>query len=216
MTTAAQTGGAATSGPTEGADLRLALLTARHDQILAAIEPRAVEVVRAWLLDHDRTWLAVDFTKTRPEPPLDSEAALAAAVSRLPRRAFGNGLDVRGSFIVRLATLNAYLGREHDDRAATPTEPRIEVVIVRDPDGGTDTTLFFDGVELGPHDYEEYIVDAGRGYEYGDWIESRDWAAATASPAAAGLLRQCYDYPPGHQYIDGAPDDWPFENGDDQ
>ena len=57
-----------------------------------------------------------DFTKTRPEPPFDGDDGLIAAVGKLPRRAFCCGLDVRGSFIVRLADLNGYLGRLHDDQ----------------------------------------------------------------------------------------------------
>ena len=43
--------------------------------------------------------------------PFDGDDALAAAVGKLPRRVFGCGLDVQGSFIARLAALNAYLGR---------------------------------------------------------------------------------------------------------
>ena len=27
------------------------------------------------------------------------------------------------------------------------------------------------------------------------------------------LLRASYDYPPGHQYIEGAPEGWPVEDG---
>jgi hypothetical protein len=92
-------------------DPQLTALLARQGQLEAAIERRAAEVVRAWLLDHDRTWLAVDFTKTRPESPFDGDDALAAAVGKLPRRVFGCGLDVHGRFIARLAALNAYFGR---------------------------------------------------------------------------------------------------------
>ena len=176
----------------------------------------AAEVVRAWLLDHHRTWVAVDFTKTRPEPPFDGDDGLTAAVGKLPRRAFGCGLDVRGSFIVRLADLNGYLGRLHDDQAPAEQQPRIELVIVRDPDGGTDATMFLDGAELADTDVSEYVIDAGRGHVYRDWIESRDCVVESASPAAAELLRASYDYPPGHQYIDGAPDGWPLEDGEDR
>lgn len=143
-------------------------------------------MVRAWLIEQGRTWLAVEFTKTRPEPPFDGDAALAAAVSELPRRAYGSGLDVRGSFIVRLSDLNAFLRRAHDDAAAVPHGPRLELVVVRDPDGGTDVTVLVDGVQL--DDYDEYVIDAGRGYTFSDWTESREEAIASASPAAAALL----------------------------
>lgn len=208
MTTATQPRNASVAA----ADPRLAALLHRQALLDAAIERRAVEVVRAWLIERGRCWLAVDFTKTRPEPPLDGEDGLAAAVSSLPRQAFGSGLDVRGSFIVRLADLNAILSRSHDDQTPVPPGPRLEVVIVRDPDGGTDATTFVDGVQV--DDYDEYIVDAGRGHTYSDWIESRDCAMAAASPAAAALLAQCYDNPPGSQYIDDAPQGWPFDDGE--
>jgi hypothetical protein len=39
------------------------------------------------------------------------------------------------------------------------------LVIVRDPDGETDATMFVDGVEV--DDCHEYVIDAGRGYPYG-------------------------------------------------
>jgi hypothetical protein len=197
----------------EAADPQLAALVARQREVVAAIERRAVEVVRAWLIEHGRTWLAVEFTKTRPESPFDGDAALAAAVATLPRRAYGCGLDVRGSFIVRLADLNAFLSRAHDDDAAAALQgPRLELVLVRDPDGDTDATLFVDGVEI--DDCDEYVIDAGRGYTFGDWTESRDDAVAAASPAAAALLAASFDYPPGHQYIDDAPEGWPFEDSE--
>lgn len=200
-----------TQRPAVIADPQLTALVARERQLSEAIERRAAEVVRSWLLDHGRSWVAVDFTKTRAEPPFDGDAGLSAAVGRLPRRAFGCGLDVRGSFIVRLVALNGYLGRLHDDSTPAAPGPRVEVVVVRDPDGGTNATLFLDGTELAASDVEEYVVDAGRGAVYGDWIESRDDAVDAASPAAAALLRGSYDYPPGHQYVEDAPDGWPFE-----
>lgn len=193
-------------------DRQLCDLLARREQLSVAIARRAAEVVRTWLLDHDRTWVAVDFTKTRPEPPFDGEGDLAAAVAELPRRAYGSGLDVRGSFIVRLADLNGYLGRLHEDRGPATQRARLEMVVVRDPDGDTQVTTFLDGARFS--DIEEYVVDAGRGYTYSDWIESRDDAVEAASPAAAELLRACYDHPPGSSYIGGAPDGWPHDTGE--
>jgi len=200
-----------TQGPVVAADAQLAALEARERQLREAIERRAAEVVRAWLVDHGRSWVAVEFTKSRAEPPFDDDAELAAAVGRLPRRAFGCGLDVRGSFIVRLAALNGYLGRLHDDSTPAAPGPRVEVVVVRDLDGGTNATMFLDGAALAGSEVEEYVIDAGWGHNYDDWIESRDDAVEAASPAAAALLRESYDYPPGHQYIEGAPDGWPAE-----
>jgi hypothetical protein len=203
-------------GCTDGTDPQLAALLARQNRLAEAIERRATEVVREWMIASERTWLAVDVTRSLPELPLDGEDGLGAAVKNLPRQAFGCSLDVRGSFIVRLADLNGYLGRVHHDRAVVGQRARIEVVIVRDPDGDTDATMFLDGAELGYDDYEEHVIDAGRGHTYHDWVESRDAAIASASPAAAELLGQAYDYPPGHTYIDDAPDGWPFEHGEGQ
>ncbi len=193
-------------------DPQLVALSARREQVRAAIERRAVEVVRAWLIEQGRTWLAVEFTKTRPEPPFDGDAVLAAAVGELPRRAYGSGMDVRGSFIVRLSDLNAFLSRAHDDAETVAREPRLELVVIRDPDGGTDVTVFADGVVI--DDYDEYVIDAARGHTFGDWTESRAEAIASASPAAAAMLAASYDDPPGYQYIDGAPDGWPFEDSE--
>lgn len=205
---------ATTQNPVEMADHQLASLLARQKQLREAIERRAAEVVRTWLLDRERTWVAVDFTKTRPEAPFDSDAGLGAAVCELPRRAYGSGLDVRGSFIVRLADLNGYLGRLHDDATPAPQRARLEMVLVQDPDGGTETTVFLDGAVL--QGIDEYVVDVGRGHTYSDWIEARDDALEGASPAAAELLRTSYDYPPGYKYIDGTPDGWPFEDGENR
>jgi hypothetical protein len=201
-----------TTDTSDVVDAQLAALAARQDALRAAIERRATEVVRAWMIAQGRTWLAVEFTKNRPEPPFDADAALAAAVAQLPRSAFGCGLDVRGSCIVRLADLNAVLRRAHDDAIADADRTRLEMVLVRDPDGGTDVTLFFDGVEF--DDFTEFVVDAGRGHSFSDWTESRDDAIAVASPAATALLAASFDYPPGHQYVEDAPDGWPFVNGE--
>ena len=50
------------SGQMSGAivDPQLATLQTRLGQVRAAIERRAVEVVRAWLIEQGRTWLAVE------------------------------------------------------------------------------------------------------------------------------------------------------------
>ncbi|MGB8403486.1 MAG: hypothetical protein WCE30_05315 [Mycobacterium sp.] len=98
----------------------LGTLKAIRQQVDAVAERCAVEVIRGWMLAYDRSWLAVDFTKTRPDPPFADDQNLVAAVSSLPRRAFGCGLDLRGSFIVRLEALNEILGLDYDDRTTLP------------------------------------------------------------------------------------------------
>lgn len=201
MTTATrrpQTG----SGPL--IDPQLASLLERQDQVAAAAGHRAVEVIREWMLAQDRSWLAVDFTKTRPEPPFADDEGLAAAVRALPRRAFGSGLDLRGSFIVRLQALNAILGLMHTDRTPMPPMPRLEVVVA-----GDDVTVFLDGAQL--DGAAAYVVGAGRQRSYRQWMAARDAAIDQASPAAAVLLRKFYDQPPASAEIAGATAGWPGE-----
>lgn len=110
-------------------DPQLARMLARRDHLGDAIEHRAAEVVRTWLIDHNRTWLAVDFTRAMPEPPFDGEAGLVAAVVNLPGQVFGSGLDVRGSFIIRLSDLNTLLGYRHDDQTQPVAAPSKTVAI---------------------------------------------------------------------------------------
>lgn len=201
MTTAVQRPEAASGSMT---DPQLASLIERHDELAAAVGRRAVEVIREWMLARDRSWLAVDFTKTRPEPPFADDAGLAAAVRALPRRAFGSGLDVRGSFIVRLEALNAILGLMHTDRTPPAPRPRLEVVV-----SGDDVTVFLDGAQIEGH--VPFVVDAGQGCNFRQWMAARDAAIDQASPAAGALLRQVYDHPPEHTEIAGAPVGWPGE-----
>lgn len=183
-------------------DPQLASLIERHDQMAAAVGRRAVEVIRDWMLARNRSWLAVDFTKTRPEPPFAGDEGLAAAVRALPRRAFGSGLDLRGSFIVRLQALNAILGLMHTDRTPPAARPRLEVVVA-----GDDVTVFLDGAQF--DGAVPYVVDVSRVSSYRQWMAARDAAIDQASPAAGALLRQVYDHPPDSAEIAGAPAGWP-------
>jgi len=170
-------------------DPQLASLIERQDQVAVAAGRRAVEVVREWMLAQDRSWLAVDFTKTRPKPPFAEDEGLAAAVRALPRRAFGSGLDLRGSFIVRLQALNGILGLMHTDRTPIPPRPRLEVVVA-----GEDVAVFLDGARY--DGAAAYFVDAGGPRTFRQWMAARDAAIDRASPAAGALLRELYDHPP--------------------
>lgn len=49
--------------------------------------------------------------------------------------------------------------------------PNVEVLIVRDPDGPVDVTLFLDGVEVSASDISCEQVDAGAGWQIEDWRE---------------------------------------------
>lgn len=80
---------------------------------------------------------------------------------------------------------------------------KVETVIVRDPDGGTEVSVYVDGE---PVDASEYVIDAGAGWEWEDWCERRDSMLAEASPAARAELESALDDPPGGQYVDGRED----------
>lgn len=84
--------------------------------------------------------------------------------------------------------------------------PPIEIIIVRDPDGGTYVHPFVDGVELPPDDFTEYVIDAGAGHTTAEWAGHRDEAIAAASPSVADRLRIEYNDPPGAGDIIGG---WP-------
>lgn len=69
--------------------------------------------------------------------------------------------------------------------------PRVEVVIDRDPDGGTDVAVFLDGVRSKP---EVTVVDPGaRTPARAEWRADARYHARRASPAAAELIRAWFD-----------------------
>lgn len=80
---------------------------------------------------------------------------------------------------------------------------RIEILVNRDPDGGTDTNVYVDGESVG---YDEYVIDPGWGYDWEDWVYSRSGDIASASPAVAAELRiQVLDASES-QFITSSPD----------
>lgn len=76
--------------------------------------------------------------------------------------------------------------------------PRIEVIVVRDPDGPTRTEVFVDGVAVPA---TEFTVGAGRGWEWSDWTAMRDCDLAVVSAGAHSALQAAYDDPPGGEYV---------------
>lgn len=79
---------------------------------------------------------------------------------------------------------------------------RIEILVVRDPDGATTLTVFVDGVET--TDYVEQVVDAGAGHMRSEWDAEtkairKDKTLTKAFRKAVVAERQD---PPGGQYID--------------
>ncbi|MGB7237817.1 MAG: hypothetical protein WBD41_17805 [Rhodococcus sp. (in: high G+C Gram-positive bacteria)] len=76
----------------------------------------------------------------------------------------------------------------------------VEVVSVRDPDGGTDVRVFVCGVEM---PVRHHLVDAGAGWEWDHWCEHRDEALSESSPAVREVLRAAFDDPPGGEYVEG-------------
>jgi hypothetical protein len=77
--------------------------------------------------------------------------------------------------------------------------PTIEVVVDRDPDAGTDVTVFVNGE---PVQVLSYTVDPGYGATRSDWLENREMLAATATPKAAELITSLFDrYADNYEFI---------------
>ncbi|MGD9622302.1 MAG: hypothetical protein AB7G47_19935 [Mycolicibacterium sp.] len=108
-------------------DKRLMSVIARRDDAQAAVEQRAVEIVRMWILrtgrahvpvSNDRPWHALTEGRDRPlcgsaPSKHDEHQALDAALAHLPTqlaRPRPDGPDVI------LADLNVFLGRAYNDR----------------------------------------------------------------------------------------------------
>jgi hypothetical protein len=84
---------------------------------------------------------------------------------------------------------------------------RTEVIIVRDPDGRTEVTVYVDGEPV--EGVEEYNVDAGSGWDWEEWKAHRDHCLTTCSDGVLTDLADAFTDPPGGEYIencDGA--DW--------
>lgn len=70
------------------------------------------------------------------------------------------------------------------------TAPRLEVVVWRDPDEGTDVAVFVDGQRV--QEAEVTVIDPGRGHTRTDWDTTAAMEIQLASPAAAELLMDWY------------------------
>lgn len=81
-------------------------------------------------------------------------------------------------------------------------DPKIEILVVRDPDDGTDVIVFVDGVEM---EVTEEMVDPGAGYVRSEWIYdtlsirlSNDYSPAFREAVVAARDGAAENYP---QYI---------------
>lgn len=86
-----------------------------------------------------------------------------------------------------------------------PAEPgtTLEILVVRDPDGGTDITIWADGVNV-TRQASVFTVDAGAGYDVADWIESTEHdLESTTHEAVHDAIRAARCDPPGSEHIDG-------------
>lgn len=87
----------------------------------------------------------------------------------------------------------------------------LQLLVVRDPDGGVDIRAFHSGTEV---THDEVVVDTGAGYDWAAWCHHRDQEiarAATYSPLLEAAVRAAFDEPPGGRtYIGGKPDDEPW------
>lgn len=89
-------------------------------------------------------------------------------------------------------------------------DPKIEVeeIIIGDPDRGSETTVYVNGVSLADCPniaWDEYHIDPGAGFTWDDWVESRgsDIAAAKTPAVAARLYELAVN--PASDFIDGYP-----------
>lgn len=87
-----------------------------------------------------------------------------------------------------------------DSSFERPASKHIELVILRDPDGPLEVQVFIDGI---PYTATEYVIDAGAGWTWDEWKESRDTSLTATSGATRAILLDWYSDPPGGEYIDG-------------
>lgn len=79
---------------------------------------------------------------------------------------------------------------------------KIELLVVRDPDGPAHITVYIDGAESTDYRYE--VVDAGAGHMRSEWVETDRRIAADAdlTPAFREALLAARQDPPGGGYIE--------------
>jgi hypothetical protein len=70
------------------------------------------------------------------------------------------------------------------------TVPRIDIIVVRDPDYETEVTVYIDGKETTVH---QWTFDPGAGYEKADYKEMRDSDLAAAPEFLKPVLRRIYE-----------------------
>lgn len=74
--------------------------------------------------------------------------------------------------------------------AGTP-QPRIDIVVVRDPDYENDVTVYVDGEPA--TDLHHWSFDPGAGYTYSDYCEMRDDDVALAPEFLKDTIRGIYE-----------------------
>lgn len=94
-----------------------------------------------------------------------------------------------------------------------PTPPKIELMVVRDPDSSDDVTMFVDGVET--TEYAEEHIDPGAGYSLSDWNAHTESVMTdeSYSPAFREKVAEYRDEFKGNQYIE---DDTGDEDEDEE
>jgi len=71
---------------------------------------------------------------------------------------------------------------------------RVVVLVVRDPDGGTDVRVWCGGREVR---FEEVVVDAGRGWSVEDWAAARASGLARTDGVVRDAVGRAFDDAPG-------------------
>ncbi|WP_347956075.1 hypothetical protein [Gordonia aichiensis] len=77
--------------------------------------------------------------------------------------------------------------------------PDLTVVVVRDPDGNDDVTVFADNE---PCSASTIVVDAGRGWSPSEWQNFVDSSLESTSGPLREHLQEVLTAPPGDDYID--------------
>jgi hypothetical protein len=85
----------------------------------------------------------------------------------------------------------------------TAHKPNLAILVVRDPDGDTNLTVYVDGERA--TGYVLIELDAGRGHTREDWEEGRVYDLAEAAKVSDAFLAEvtaAYVDPPGAEYIE--------------
>ncbi len=171
--------------------------TSKHPDPSTTLDPAAARAVRAC----EALVAVVPYGERTHADTDDLGSVLADLAGDLRHLADQLGLDWHDIDRRAQSYYGDETGRDHDTEPAVT--PEVEIAAVRDPDGPTSFELFVDGT---PVVATEYVIDAGAGWGWTEWKETRDHNLAAASPAVRAVLLAHYVDPPGGKYVEGRDD----------